>query len=193
VNLAEVPPATFAARLQLVLNGWYQLTLAGESTVFFGDNPADPVAYGFDFAQLPADGNVSQAVVNESCKRFCSRGARATLTRSVEVFSYSRPWLALLFASAAVLLVVGLAGTALGRRTLAPDMLGYVASMTYNNRYFPLPDAGGGVLDAMHRVRILGDMRIAVGDVCGDEDVGRLAFTTADRPIRPLEKGRKYA
>jgi hypothetical protein len=193
VNLSEVPPPTFAARLQLVLNAWYQLRLAGESTVFFGDNPPDPAAYGYDFAQLPANGSVAQAVVDASCRLFCSRSTQATLTHSVEVFAYSTLWLALLFISSAVLLATGLAGTALRGRALAPDMLGYVASMTYNNRYLPLPVNGGSdsALDAMERVRILGHLRVAVGDVAGDEEVGRLAFT-ANPHARPLQKGRKY-
>jgi hypothetical protein len=194
VNLSEVPPLLFARRLQSVLNAWHQLLLVGDSTVYFGDNP-DPTthhaAYGYDFAELPPNGNVSQAVVNESCKRFCSRSTQATLSHSVEVFSYSKLWLALLFACSAVLLATGLAGTVVSRRTLAPDMLGYVASMTYNNRYLALPDGFGGELDAMRRVRILGDLRVSLSDVCGDEEVGRLAFT-ADSTVRALEKGRKY-
>jgi hypothetical protein len=197
VDLSETPVRPFSDRLQLVVNSWYQLLLAGRSNIFFGDNPdptANPAAYGYDFAQLPADGNVSQAVVDESCKLFCSRSTQATLTRTVEVYTYNRLWLALLFAGSAVLLATGLAGKVLERRTLAPDMLGYVASMTYNNPYLPLRDhdGGGGALDAMQRVRLLGNMRVKFGDVRGDEDVGRLAFTL-DSDTRALEKGRKYA
>jgi hypothetical protein len=197
VDLSETSPRTFADRLQLVVNSWYQLFLSGSSSIFFGDNPdptAHPAAYGYDFAQLPADGNVSQAVVDASCKLFCSRSTRATLTRTVEVYTYNKLWLALLFASSAVLLATGLVGKVLERRTLAPDMLGYVASMTYNNPYLALPDhdgGGGAALDAMQRVRLLGNMRVKFGDVRGDEEVGRLAFTL-DSDTRALEKGRKY-
>jgi hypothetical protein len=189
-----VPPSVFAPRLQSVLNAWYQLLLVGESSVFFGDNPdptTNPAAYGYDFAQLPPNGNVSQAVVNESCKLFCSRSTQATLIRSVEVFSYSKLWLGLLFLCSAVLLATGVAGSVLRRYTLAPDMLGYVASMTYNNRYLPLPDSVRGELDAMQRVRILRNLRVSLSDVCGDEEVGRLAFT-ANPNVRALKKGRKY-
>jgi hypothetical protein len=170
------------------------MSLVGKSVVYFGENPSpttDPAAYGFDFAQLPADGNVSQAVVDKSCKLFCSRSTQATLTHSVEIFTYSKLWLGLLFASSGMLLATGLAGSVLSRRTLAPDMLGYAASMTYNNRYLALPDSARGELDAMRRVRILRDMRVVLGDVRGDEEVGRLAFT-AGANIRALEQGRKY-
>jgi hypothetical protein len=194
VDLSEVPVADFADRFQLVLNAWYQVSLAGDSTIFFGNNldfATNPAAYGYDFGQLPADGgNVSQALVDASCKHFCSRSTQAMLTRTVEVYSYSKLWLALLFASAGVLLATGLAGKLLERRTLVPDMLGYVASMTYNNRYLPLPDLDDA-LDAMQRVRLLGAMRVRFGDVHGDEEVGRLAFTS-NINTRPLEEGRKY-
>jgi hypothetical protein len=194
VILSEVPPTTFSARLQSVLNACYQLSLAGESTIFFGDNPnptTSPAAYGYDFGQLPANGNVSQAVVHRSCKLFCSRSTQATLTHSVEIFTYSKLWLGLLLVSSGVLLATGLAGTVLSRRTLAPDMLGYVASMTYNNCYLALPDSVSGELDAMQRVRILRDLRVSLSDVRGDDEVGRVAFTT-NPDVRALEKGRKY-
>jgi hypothetical protein len=89
-----------------------------------------------------------------------------------------------------VLLATGLAGTMLAWRTRVPDMLGYVMGMTNNNRYLPLP-AGCGVLDAMHRARILWDLPVSVADVGGDDEVRRIAFTSyAD--ARKLEKGRKY-
>jgi hypothetical protein len=125
------------------------------------------------------------------------------------VFAYSRAWLALLFASAGVLLATGVAGAALGWRTRVPDVLGYVASMTYNSRYFALPgedggrgsggggseagvgDGGGGVLDAMDRARLLRKVVVSVADVRGGYVVGRVAFTSG-ADVRRLERGRLY-
>jgi hypothetical protein len=191
VNLAEVLPRIFADRLALMLNTWYMLSRANVNSVFMSGDPTNISTYGFDFgAQMPANGSVPQSVVNESCRIMCTRSAQATLTRSIEVFSYSRLWLALLFGSSAVLFATGLAGAAISMRTRMPDMLGYVASMTYNNQFLPLPE-DGGMLDAMHRTRILHDLRVSISDVESSGDVGRIAFTS-NTPVHALEKGRKY-
>ncbi len=72
---------------------------------------------------------------------------------------------------------------------IGPDLFGYVASMTYNNRYLALPRRGG-VLDAMHRARLLRNLHVCVSDVDGGNSVGRIAFTTA-KTVRALENGRK--
>ncbi len=112
------------------------------------------------------------------------------MTHTVEIFSYNGIWLALLLGSSVILLGVGITGTIVSRRTLAPNVLGYVASMTYNNAYFPLPERGG-VLDATHRARVLRNVQVSVSDVNGAGEVGRIAFTSFVK-TRPLEKGRKY-
>jgi hypothetical protein len=191
VDLSHVAPRVFSERLQRVVNTWYTLTLATDTGVFFGVNPANVSAYGFDFAQLPADGKVAQSVVEEPCRLMCTRSTPATITHTVEVFTYNRLWLELLFISAAVLLATGLVGAAIDARTHVPDMLGYVSSMTYNNRYLPLPDGGGGVLDAMERARNLFDLPVSVSDVRGGDDVGHVAFTSHAN-VRMLENGRLY-
>jgi hypothetical protein len=220
VNMAAVPPAVFARRLAAVLNAWYQLTLVSDTAAYYNANPAPASApapvnnnnnnnnnsnnnsasgvgdavYGFDFGQVTDDGwaTLRQDVVEASCTLFCSRSATARLTHRVPVFAYDRAWLALLLASATVLLATGLAGSVLSWRTRVPDMLGYVASMTYNNRYLRLPNSRGGVLDAMQRARMLRDLRVSVGDVGGAAaGVGHVAFTSWE-DVRALEKGRKY-
>jgi hypothetical protein len=191
VNMSEVPPPLFASRLTLVLNTLYQIFLTS-GPVHRGNVPIDVPAYGFDFGQLPANGSVPQAVVDESCKHMCTRSTEAVLTHRKQIYSYHPVWLPLLFASSGVLIVAGLAGIILSWRTCAPDVLGYAASMTYNNVYLPLPERGG-VLDAMGRARILRDLPVSISDVDGDsEAAGRVAFTSLT-DVRPLEKGRKYA
>ncbi len=190
VNLSEVPPPLFSGRLMLVLNAVYQISQT-YGPVFAGGAPKDLSAYGFDFGQLPANRSVPQSVVDEACQYMCTRSTEAVLTQRVQVYSYHPVWLALLFASSSVLLMAGVAGVVLKWRTRAPDVLGYAASMTFNNDYLPLPERGG-VLDGMHRARILRDLPISISDVDGDnEAVGRVAFTSLAN-VRCLERGRKY-
>jgi hypothetical protein len=121
---------------------------------------------------------------------FCARSTQATLKNYLEEFSYIDVWLAVHFSSSTILLAVRVVGAVIGGRTLVPNMLGYVVSMTYNNMNFPLPERGG-VLAATHQARILRDQHISVSDVEGGSDVGRLAFTSIT-DVRPLEMGRKY-
>ncbi len=205
--MSEVPPALFARRLPVLLNTWYQIMLM-PGDAFRGNGPADPAAYGFGFGQLPAaaaaaaatsNGSVPpppppppQSVVNQSCRWMCTHStSTAVLTHTQLVFTYHRAWLALLFASSGVLLLVGLAGIVVGGRTRVPDVLGYVASLTYHNACLPLPERGG-VLDGMRRARILRDLPVCVSDVAGDNtDVGRVAFTSRPDAQR-LERGRMY-
>lgn len=74
-------------------------------------------------------------------------------------------------------------------------MLGFVASMTYDNPYVVLPE-GGATLDAMERARLLRDLRVRIGDVRIEEDVGHVAFAAVDEmgdtSVGPLERRRKY-
>ncbi len=48
-----------------------------------------------------------------------------------------------------------------------------------------------GLLGGMDRARALRNVQVVVGDVRGEEPVGRLAFTTGVE-VRPLEKNRLY-
>jgi hypothetical protein len=104
---------------------------------------------------------------------------------------YSLVWLVLLLGSSTVLLSAEIARSILSKRAKVPDVLGYVASSTWNNGFLRLPQSGAGVLDAMHRIRLLWDLRVSVGDVHGDDDVGRLTLAVS-RDVQELEKGRKY-
>jgi hypothetical protein len=190
ISMSEVPPPLFASRLTVLLNTWYQLLQTGGSPLK-GDVPTNISAYGFDFGQLPANGSVPRSVIDESCRYMCTRSTKAVVTHTALVFTYQPVWLALLFASSGVLLLVGLAGIVVRWRTHVPDAFGYVASMTYHNTYLPLPERGG-VLDGMRRARILRDLPVSISAVGGDNpEVGRVAFTSL-KDVRRLEKGRKY-
>lgn len=78
----------------------------------------------------------------------------------------------------------------LKHKTLSPELFGFVTSMTYENPWVKVPD-GGTTLDAMERARLLKDVEVRVGDVCGNNQVGHTAFA-AGVPLRALERGRLY-
>ncbi len=153
IDWAKVPPARLADRLALLLNTYYLLSSPQGAHLFLGGDDAYPQhnlnKFGYDFrvpmtgarARLIEQGkdpylSRGRGMYRHPCAYFCSRTTDATETRTTEVYGYSRPWLVLLFLSAGTALLTGAAGTLIKRHTRTPDMLGYVASMTYNNPYF---------------------------------------------------------
>jgi hypothetical protein len=123
--------------------------------------------------------------------------AATTATTSVHALIYvcSFGWMATLLLASAALLAVGAVSLALQLRcTLAPDMLRYVASMTYANAHFRTPP-GGSALDGVERAKLLRNVRVRIGDIRGgDSHVGEVAFVAVDEvETRELERKRHYA
>lgn len=79
--------------------------------------------------------------------------------------------------STLVLLATGVYGVLVRQFTLAPDIFSYVRNMTYENPHVQLP-RGGTTLDSIDRGRLLKDLRVEIGDVRGDDEIGYIAFTS---------------
>jgi hypothetical protein len=207
VDLAQLDPDVFARRLALLLNTYYQLTIA--PAAFLGGLPQGNLsAFGPDTMPV-ADADVYlpknmttrntsfgdwyfpfQTETYRSEIYFVGATTNATISTTHPVFRCNFAWLSLLLAAAITVLLIGIASLILKRKTLGPEMFGYVASMTYENQFIKIPE-GGSMLDAMERARLLKDVEISVGDVRGDEEVGHIALA-AGVPMRKLEKGRLY-
>jgi hypothetical protein len=206
-DLSRVPIDTFSRRLSLVLNTYYQLST--QSSGYFGSLTGNLSAYGPDTlpvtdanvylpANLSATGHTffdwftkfQQAVVDLDSP-FIGATTNATTTSKREIFVCNFAWLTLLFAASTIILMTGSVAVILKRKTLGPEMFGFVSSMTYENPWVKVPE-GGTMLDAMERTRLLKDVEVHVGDVCGDETVGHIAFA-AGVPVRQLERGRLYS
>jgi hypothetical protein len=249
-DLRDRSPALVADRLTTLLNTYYMLFAPRKYSAYMGDYPsANASDFGYDYympltkaarvciedqalqGEEPGDSDIYRL----GCRWFCARTADATVAHTVQVYTYSGVWLTLLFVSAGAVLLTGMAGAVMAHLTRAPDMLGYAASMTYNNPYLVLPDDdicgsdgdGGGngsnknknnieddvhfsdacacdevvrpttrgkcasLLNAKDRARALRNVQVSLGDVRGDELVGRVAFATGI-DVRPLAKGRLY-
>jgi hypothetical protein len=205
-DLSKVPLDIFAQRLSLVLNTYYQLTT--QSSGYFGSLTSNLTAYGPDTlpvtdvnAYLPANLSATdhtffdwftkfQQTVIDLDSPFLGATTTSTQTRRSEIFLCNFAWLALLFSSSAIILITGSIALVLKRKTLGPEMFGFVSSMTYENPWVKIPQ-GGTMLDAMERSRLLKDVEVHVGDVRGQEDIGHIAFATG-RPTRSLQRGRLY-
>ncbi|UPX13668.1 uncharacterized protein EKO05_0004168 [Ascochyta rabiei] len=206
VNLSIVPPEILSRRLSLVLNTYYQLST--QSSGYFGSLTTNLSAYGPDTlpvtdvnAYLPANLSatdhpyydwftVFMQTVYEMDSPFMGATTTADIKSTMQVFVCNYAWFALLVASSAIILVTGTVAVVLKRKTLGPEMFGFVASMTYENPWLRIPD-GGTMLDGMERARLLKDVEVCIGDVRGTEDVGHIAVA-AEVPLRKLERGRLY-
>ncbi|KAH7079157.1 hypothetical protein BKA63DRAFT_259660 [Paraphoma chrysanthemicola] len=206
-DLSKVSTDTFSTRLSLVLNTYYQLTT--QSSGYFGSLTGNLTAYGPDTlpvtdvnVYLPANLSATehtffdwftkfQQTVIDLDSPFLGATTNATTTSKREIFVCNFAWLTLLLAASTIILLTGSVAVFLKRKTLGPEMFGFVSSMTYENPWVKVPE-GGTMLDAMERTRLLKDVQVYVGDVCGDETVGHIAFA-AGVPVRQLERGRLYS
>lgn len=104
------------------------------------------------------------------------------------------PWIAIDYTSCFVLLAAAIVSYWLRRKTLAPDIFGYVSSLTRDNPNFELP--GGSTLAGMDRSMKLKYVKVKIGDLNGQAGVGRVGMTPLDavhdQNLRDLEKNRQY-
>lgn len=74
-----------------------------------------------------------------------------------------------------------------------PDILGYVSAMTIENKYAAIPGPHlASTTGGMERARILGQMRLQIGDVQGKEEVGKIALAAEGDGVVRARKGRKF-
>lgn len=205
-NLSRVSPDLFSKRLSLVMNTFYQLSI--QPTGYFGSLPQNLSLYGPDTdtfddinAYLPKNLTATEHTFSDWYTTFeqqtqdikspfIAATTSAIITATEQIFVCNFAWLALLLAASTITLITGGVALVLKRRTLGPELFGFVTSMTYENPWVKVPD-GGTTLDAMERARLLKDLEVYVGDVRGSDRVGHIALA-AGVPIRKLERGRLY-
>jgi hypothetical protein len=205
-DLSLVPIELFSRRLSLAMNTFYQVSV--QPTGYFGDLPNNLSAYGPDTTTasdinvyLPKNLSATEHTftdwwtafeqdIQAINSPFIGATTIADTTATEQVFICNFAWLTLLFAASGVTLSTGILALILKRKTLGPELFGFVTSMTYENPWVKIPE-GGTMLDAMERARLLKDVEVCVADVCGNDDVGHIAFA-AGVPLRKLERGRLY-
>lgn len=112
----------------------------------------------------------------------------------------SWPWLGADIASNCVLLIAAILSFWLRKHTLAPDIFGFVSTLTRDNRNFAMPE-GGSALGGIDRARRMKHVKVKIGDVGSgrsEEGVGRIGIVwaggkgTENREVRDLERGKVY-
>lgn len=103
-------------------------------------------------------------------------------------------WIAVSYLSGSILVVAAIISFLLRRRTLAPDIFGYVSSLTRDNPHLTVAN-GGSTLSGIDRARALKNVKIQITDVHGQSgDVGKVGVTVVQDAAEfgPLRKERKY-
>lgn len=175
VNLAKLDPQTFGKRFQVVYNTFWQATYGAQSLV--GNLKQNLTAASTEISMAF---NTTQAHVLQS-------------ERQMYVCHWT--YVALLIITSLVLLAAGLATLILKHMTLAPDIFGYASSCIRDNPYAMLgPDADGGAShkDGLEQARVLRRVRVMIGDVNGESEVGHIAFATMRAEPQRLRKHRQY-
>ncbi|PVH97820.1 hypothetical protein DM02DRAFT_657891 [Periconia macrospinosa] len=207
VDLTKISKEVFSKRLGLLLSTYYQLTI--QPTGYWGNLSPNLSSYGPDVLPvndlnhyLPSSmtisnsttadwyGDTSVNMMNMTAP-FIGATAGSNVTSTEQIFVCQFAWLSLLITCSSTILLTGFAALIMKRRTLGPELFGFVTSMTYENPYIRIP-AGGSTLDAMERAKLLRDVEVCVGDVHGDQATGHIALS-AGVPARKLERGRLYA
>lgn len=122
----------------------------------------------------------------------CVKVHGATYEPRYKIFWY---WIAMDFFSGFLLLAAAVAAHILRRKTLAPDIFGYVSSLTRDNPNIGIPD-GGTTLSGTQRARLLKRVKVKIGDVNGHgSEIGRIGLARADDEqfrVRELRRSASY-
>jgi hypothetical protein len=122
---------------------------------------------------------------------FFNAAANVTTAYDSEVYAPSVPWVVILLLCSLTALGAGVVGILCNVRSLAPRVFDPVYAYTYSERFGLDDRPGGGTLKIEDRARLLGDMKIRLGDLNGDSDVGHIGVARAES-VSPLVYGRLY-
>ena len=93
-------------------------------------------------------------------------------------YRLSIPWVIVDLISCKILLAAAILAFWLRQRTLAPDIFGYVSSLTRDNPHLNLPEGGSG-MSGLERARALKKVKVRIADVADENGVGKVGLRYA--------------
>ena len=107
--------------------------------------------------------------------------ANATMTHieQIPLYAADRIYISILLLITLILLGCAITGLILDWTATTPDILGYVSTMTRDNRHVDV-SIGGSALDGLERARYLADLRVQIADVEADNVEGHIAFRSVE-------------
>jgi hypothetical protein len=137
----------------------------------------------YSASQIGGCGDVGSGQSDSTCVISDVKGAIYNLH-----YLLSIPWVVIDFLSCLVLLVTAIFAYWLRMKTMAPDILGYVSSLTRENPHFDLPTDHGSALSGLERAKLWGDVKIKIGAYHG-EDNTRIPRVVVSHVIEGYEAG----
>ena len=122
------------------------------------------------------------------------RNATGQLISPQTIFVCNQAWLTILLISSLAMMFCGIASIVFSIHRRGPDILDHFYSFTGDNPYVTAKvPLGGSNMHGMDRTRYLKDVRVKLGDVALEADVGHIAVGTLDtQNIATLRRGRLY-
>ena len=160
-GFSKISGADFGKRLTTLINTVWQANLAPFS-----------IALGSS-----ADFNAKEGTTGW----FPTATTTATNVQRLEKVKYAanRSHAIILIVITVVLQICAIVGLVLKEMTKAPDILGYVSTMTRDNVHTAVP-SGGDTLDGIERARYLFDTRVQLADARPADDVGHIVLRSVN-------------
>ncbi|KAG9587427.1 hypothetical protein KCU77_g9005, partial [Aureobasidium melanogenum] len=157
-QILNITTEMFQSKLQLLLNTYYQLSMAPLAYTAAPPGPSD------DTWNLVAVFDSSGGA--DKKLPFVPLRSNTTITTMVEVYHCNYIWFALLLSSSVILIMLGAVGSAISRLCHAPDMIGYFWSFTYDNPHMQVDaasddDVGHIVFVTVNRSNPVGNLDAA--------------------------------
>lgn len=148
-NYQNVSGLQVAQRLGALFNTVWQSSIAQSSV-----------------ASPPPDPSLFKNITSPYSLPFNARSVNATMRTDQTVYHASKIWVGLTGTVSLILFACGVAGMLFRYMTAAPDILGYVSTMTRDNPFFSDDRTlNAETLDGLERARLLRDAVVQISDV----------------------------
>jgi hypothetical protein len=167
VNLSNLSNGTFSERLQMAINTYWDSTIGLRYRM--GGLTLDDIR----------DSNITW--YSSPMNTTSYEGEQYACNTVFAIITIAVSWF--LFMAANISIVLGIV-------TKTPDILGYVSTCARDNPYFRKHVASH--LDGLEAARALRDVRVMIGDVRRQDDVGHIAFASMDAGPQRVNRQKFY-
>ncbi len=176
LDFSKITGQKFSQRLTAILNTAWQASVVPYSLALGGSGSLN--------STLGASNYVPAA------------STTAAIQNQISVYAANRLFIGFLLVITIIMQICAVAGLILNLTATAPDILGYVSSLTRDNPYTAVPE-GGSTLDGLERTRHLGNLRVQLADAAWNEPQGRVVLRSLEKATDGrqgrLSKGKLYA
>lgn len=183
MDLSKVPIDSFSERFTTIFNNMWHSTHSAQY--------APTLAPQFQVRAIQW-ANYANGVIGDNTSNLV---ATANVSQNFPGYIAKPIWVSFLLITSTIVQICAIIRLFLKYHCFAPEILGYVSSMTRNNELTPLP-AGGSTLDGVERSRIFWNYKVKLINVQPEDEVGRIVLVAIDeqgeeRGVKP-GRGRLY-